>query len=85
MDGDDMHVKVPNDELKMTTECPHKFSCLTSGQCGEHKICEVENIIGKNLMFLKDAQITVCPYRVSYGYSQICTCPTHYDIKCVKQ
>jgi hypothetical protein len=75
-----MPVKVPDDVLKMTTKCPHKFSCTTPGQCDEHKMCEVEHIIGTNVMFLKDTQQAHCPYRLAFGYSQICTCPTHYAI-----
>ena len=85
MDSDYMSVKVPDDVLKMTTKCPHAFSCLTPGQCGEHKMCEVEHINGTNVMFLKDTQEAVCPYRLKYASSQICTCPTHYAIKCMKQ
>lgn len=76
-----MSVKVPDDILKMTTKCLHKFSCITEGQCGEFKMCEVEHINGNNIIFLKDTQQTHCPYRLSYGYGQICTCPTHYTIK----
>jgi hypothetical protein len=85
MDNDDMPVKVPDDVLKMTTKCPHAFSCLTQGQSGEHKMCEAEDINGTNVIFLKDKQEAVCPYRLSYASSQICTCPTHYAIKCMKQ
>ena len=85
MGGDYMTVKVPDDVLKMTTKCPHTFSCLTPGQCGEHKMCEVEHINGIDLMFLKDTQQANCPYRLTYGYGQICTCPTHYAIKFMRQ
>jgi hypothetical protein len=76
-----MPVKVPDDVLKVTTKCPRKFSCLTSDQCDDHKMCEVEHIMGTNVMFLKDKQQAYCPYRLSYGFSQICTCPTHYIIR----
>jgi hypothetical protein len=85
MDNDYNSIKVPEDVLKMTTKCPHAFSCLASDQCGKHKICEVEHIYGLNAMLLKDTQHKYCPYRVMYGYSQLCSCPTHYSIKCVKQ
>ena len=81
MDNNYMPVKVPDDVLKMTTKCLHAFSCLTSGQCYEHKMCEVKYINGTNVMFLKDTQEAVCPYRLRYAFSQICTCPTHYAIK----
>ena len=51
MDNDYMPVKVPDDVLKMTTKCPHAFSCLTQGQSGEHKMCEVEDIHAQTLCF----------------------------------
>jgi len=85
MDGDYMPVKVSDDVLEMTTKCPHTFSCLTPSQCGKHKMCEVEDINGTNVIFLKDTQEAVCPYRLRYASSQICTCPTHYAIKCMNQ
>lgn len=75
-----MPVKVSDDVLKMTTKCPHAFSCLTLGQGSEHKLCEVEDINGTNVIFLKDTQETICPYRLRYASSPICTCPTHYAI-----
>ena len=84
MDSDNMPFRVPDDVLKMTTKCPHSFSCLTQDQSGEHKMCEVEDINGTNVIFLKDTQGVVCPYRVSYAKGQICTCPTHYAIECRK-
>jgi hypothetical protein len=80
-----MSVKVPDDVLKMTTKCPHTFSCLTLGQCGERKMCEVEHINGTNLLFLKDKQQAVCSYRLTYANSQICICPTHYAIQHMKR
>ena len=80
-----MPVKVPDDVLKMTPKCPHAFSCLTPDQCGSHKMCEVEHVNGTNVIFLKDTQPAVCPYRLTYASSQICVCPTHYAIKRMKQ
>ena len=80
MDGYDMSVKVPDDVLKVTTKCPHSFSCLTPGQYNEHKMCEVEHIIGTNILFLRDTQQAGCPYRLTFGNSQTCICPTHYAI-----
>jgi hypothetical protein len=76
-----MPVIVPDDVVKMTIKCPYKFSCLTSDQCGDHKMCEVENVNGANVMILSDTQQLQCPYRLAFGYSQICICPTHYAMK----
>jgi len=76
-----MQFKVPDDVLKMTTKCPHKFSCLTSDKCGYHKTCAVERIFDTNLMFLKDTRQSSCPYQLAFGNGQICICPVHYAIK----
>lgn len=85
MDSDYLPLNVPDDVLKMTTKCLHAFSCLTTNQCGKDKTCEVEYTNGRHVIFLKDTQHSVCPYRAAYGYSQICTCPTHYEIRLMKK
>ncbi|HUN56228.1 MAG TPA: hypothetical protein VMU29_13840 [Smithella sp.] len=76
-----MQVKVPDDVLKVTKECPHKFSCLSSDQSDHRKTCEVKHILGADLMFLNDSRQAHCPYRLMFGNGQICTCPVHYAVK----
>jgi hypothetical protein len=72
-----MSVTVPNEILKATMKCPHSFSCLESGNCGEHKMCEVGYANKNYVLVLKSKEPEKCPYRVDFGYCQLCECPTH--------
>ena len=75
-----MTVVVSEEVLRETSKCPHEFSCLDDGQCGDHPLCEVEDANGKNVLFLTTKRPAVCPYRLHFGYSQICRCPTHFAL-----
>ena len=79
-----MSIKVPEQVLKNTTKCRHEFSCLDPDKCYRKKMCEVDQIDGKNVLLLKDKNTKDCPYRLSFGNGQICVCPTHYAISCMK-
>ena len=79
-----MPVKVPDDVLKMTTRCPHTFSCFTSAQCGKHKMCEVDYIYGINVISLKDNNMHIV-HSIKVWLQLLCSCPTHYAIKCMNQ
>ena len=67
--------------LKETTKCKRDFACLKTGQCEDKPNCEVESINGQNVLFLKSTECFVCPYWVPFGFSKICSCPTHYAIQ----
>jgi hypothetical protein len=75
-----MSISLHKEILDRTTKCPHAFSCLDSGKCGEREMCEVNFAGGENVLFLKWKEASSCPYRMSFGYGQICTCPTHFAI-----
>jgi hypothetical protein len=75
-----MSIIVPDEILNATTKCPHSFSCLESGMCGEHKMCEASNAIEPNLLELKSKIHETCAYRITFGYYQFCSCPTHFTI-----
>ena len=60
--------------------CPHGCACGKTGDCGEHPLCEVTYDIGVNVLSLATTQQITCPYRVSYGFGEICCCPRHYVI-----
>lgn len=70
--------EVPKSVLDETTKCPHDFRCLRTGQFGPEGKCEVESRDGKNILFLTHCDQFACPYRLSFGMGQLCTCPTHY-------
>jgi hypothetical protein len=76
-----MNIAVSKEIQDRTTKCPHTFSCLASGNCGNRELCEITSAVGENLLFIKPNEPRFCPYRLPFGYSQLCTCPTHFAIK----
>jgi hypothetical protein len=75
-----MSVIVPNEILKATTKCPHSFSCLDTGNCGEYPMCKVNYAIEPYVLALKSKEPEDCTYRINYGSNQFCSCPTHFTI-----
>jgi hypothetical protein len=64
---------VPEEVIKKTVKCPNGFACLSNG----HHRCEVCGVGGEDALFINNRHVN-CPYRILYGESQICACPTHY-------
>ena len=75
-----MEIVISDQILSETKECPRKFSCLKTVQDKDHKVCEVSDANGENVLFLKTKRTAECPYQISFGESLICTCPTRYAI-----
>lgn len=70
-----------------TTKCAHKFSCLSTGKCGDRAMCQVSYDNGKDVLFLAENADNApppstgdCPYRISYFSGQVCRCPMHYEL-----
>jgi len=83
--ADKVAITVQPEVLAETIMCPSEFTCLKNGQCGDHPMCEVKEADGKNVLVLMRKGKSICPYQVSFGYSQFCTCPTHYAINLRKR
>jgi len=43
-------------------------------------MCEADYADGLNVLFLKAKKPAKCIHRISFGYSQMCSCPTRYAI-----
>jgi hypothetical protein len=72
-----MHVNVDNETLKNTSQCKKDFICLSgTGEC----LSKVEHIISKELCFIEGTMCGHCNFKLSFGYSSICTCPTRKEI-----
>jgi hypothetical protein len=76
-----MKIKVPDEVLKQTTQCPNNFSCLTTGSCSKFPACTAKTHY-KNLdMFSVESKniinISLCPYELSFAGEYICQCPTY--------
>ena len=48
-----MSVTVPDEILNVTKKCPHSFSCLEFGMCGERKMCKVNYAIEPYVLALR--------------------------------
>ncbi len=70
-----MKVEIPDSVRQQTTRCPHGLECLENGRCGDREICKVAYSYRENVLRLTSSDQFVCPYRMSFGYGQFCTCP----------
>ena len=63
--------------LNNTIECNSNFSCLS----GDNKcFCGILNRVGKFLFINYDDSKIICKYRMSFGYTSVCHCPTRKEI-----
>lgn len=78
-----MKVAVPDEVIREASKCPSGFSCLAADASGDSRCChncEVDFVLGKNLMFVKPAGhgAALCPYKMHYGSGHVCQCPVRY-------
>ncbi len=76
--------EIPESVRQKVTQCPHDFGCLASGHCGKRQVCAVEYSYGDNVMLLASNEPACCPYRVAFGYSQLCTCAVREYLHAMK-
>lgn len=66
------------ERIDETTHCPHDFACLYgSPECVS---CSIASVDGDNILFLKEKGPRFCAYRLLWGESEICRCPTRYGL-----
>ncbi|RJQ49623.1 MAG: hypothetical protein C4538_01890 [Nitrospiraceae bacterium] len=74
---DDMKLEISDDIINNTTKCNNGLSCLS----GERAcLCEIEDNFNCKVLFVKPNNLQTCSYRMSFGYSYVCTCPTRKEI-----
>jgi len=73
-------VALPETIKQKTTKCENDFGCLLTGRCGNRQMCKVTNAIGPNVLQLATCEQSSCPYRVSFGYCELCVCPVRIYI-----
>lgn len=71
---------VPAAIREQATKCSHGFSCLESGRCGDHPMCDVETVHGNNVLCVSAADWPQCPYHLDFGGAQFCVCPVRCAI-----
>lgn len=75
-----MNIAIPDQIFKETTKCPNNLSCLQPDRHSGTPVCSVDDHDGQNILFLKSHDSTFCPYKIPFGFCQVCRCPTHYAI-----
>lgn len=66
------------EKIDETILCPHDLACLYEpSKCVS---CAVASVDGDNILFLKEKVLRFCSYRLSWGNSEVCRCPTRYGI-----
>ena len=63
--------------LQKTTKCLSSFQCLDDER---RDICSVEWSLKEKGCFLKIVKPKGCPYKVSFGDSYLCNCPTRHEL-----
>ncbi len=72
-----MQFKISVDILNETVLCRKNRSCLYgSKDC----LCEVEDSFNNKIIFIKPVNKAMCDYRMSFGFSYVCNCPTRKEI-----
>ena len=70
-------MKIDKEILKNTSTCEKKFQCLNNES---NSLCKVVDSINQEVHFVKCLCKDICNYQMSYGLSNICTCPTRKEI-----
>jgi len=66
-----------DNEIKEQTSCKKGFSCLDT-EC--KSCCKVVNCINDKVHFINFTSKDYCSFKMSFGYSDICNCPTRKEL-----
>ena len=73
-----MNFTIADNVLKETTKCNKNFSCLS---CDKKCLCTVTHVVGNyGILFIDSNTPTFCPYKMPFGDSYFCACPTRCEI-----
>jgi len=68
---------VNEETIKRTVKCQFDFACLRDNDFPK---CVADYSVKNNGVFIKQVMEERCPYKITFGYSYICNCPTRYEI-----
>ena len=69
-------MEIEKEILDKTVHCKKDFDCIKNNNI----CCKVESCIDKKVHFVRCSEENACNYRISFGHSYICTCPTRIEI-----
>ncbi len=70
-------MEIEKDILQKTTKCKKDFSCLKNQGA---TICKVLNCVNDKVHFVDCTSKVFCDYKMTFGNSSICNCPTRKEI-----
>jgi len=73
----DTPMKIDDAVTGSTTRCRYNFSCLS---CEKSCMCKPKDSIGHGMIEVKSSVTIGCGYRVSFGATHFCNCPTRVEI-----
>jgi len=71
------HMEIDKNIISNTIKCEKNFDCLSANN---HVYCKVESCINNKVHFINCVYNLNCSYKMSYGDTFICTCPTRKEI-----
>ncbi len=72
-----MRLQVNENVIEDTTRCKKQFACLSGGGAC---LCEVKYCLNRKSCFVNCESKLLCNYKVRYGNSSLCSCPTRKEI-----
>jgi hypothetical protein len=72
-----MAYQISDKTKKQTTKCLSSFHCLDDEKID---ICSVKWNLDGNGCFLKTVPPNGCPYKLQFGSSYMCKCPTRHEL-----
>ena len=69
-------LKINKETLEKTVHCKKDFDCIKNNNI----CCKVESCVNKEVHFVECSEKKSCYYRMTFGHSDICTCPTRKEI-----
>jgi hypothetical protein len=70
-------IKIDEEIIQRTTNCEHDFSCLSGDKIC---ICKANRLIGFDLLEINPKIVNGCRYRMSFGDTCFCNCPTRVEL-----
>jgi len=70
-------MEIENEIQRETTRCKKDFNCLKNEGTN---CCKVMNCVNDKVHFVNYTSKDYCGYKMTFGYSDICTCPIRKEI-----
>lgn len=74
---DKININIDEDVQKTTTKCEKDFKCLSDDT---YELCRVTETVRDNVLFVTCEEDNYCIYKMDFGNSFICNCPTRKAI-----